>query len=302
MKDKLKCLCFFLFTLYCSITHAQHVIPLSIIAEPDSAEIAIFGNFSFDGSFVSAKTSVLSGKSGFVINTKERRGLYSSRIKNTNIILDFNPIIVGMNPFNWNNIIKQPIDSFYVQRLPYAEDAFLHLGIRSNSRKKQLRTDGKQFNISGLFADLYWRPYILKSKEIEYRFQVININTGYQWAYLQKDIDVIGNVMLSISPQFNYMYINESDDFLSSFEAIAGKRFKGHQFAGTGLKAMLQTNYLNFAFELRHYWALEGEYQGKTFTQNPSLLVSAFYTPKFYTRKRKVTSTNSQPVGGKRRL
>jgi hypothetical protein len=186
--------------------YGQYVIPLSFIANPDSSDIALFGNFSFDGSTASPKTAVVSGQSGFVINSKVRRKDLAK--KNSQITLNFNPIIVGMNPFNWNNIVKQPVDSFYFDRLPYAEDGLLHIGVRLNSWKKQLRTGGLQQYINTLFADLYWRPYIIEYNNNEYRFQVINLNSGYQMAYLQKEIPVIGNFLLSLSPQLNYMYIN----------------------------------------------------------------------------------------------
>ncbi len=285
MKKHLALLVFVMFIA--NAVKSQHILPVSLLSKPDSLDVAIFGEFTFDGSTVSERTWSTTGQSGFVVHSKPRK--FAQDLKFTQIIVDFNPIIIGWDPFNWNTLIKHSVDSFYVQKMPFAGDCFLHIGLKRNFLKGQYMTGGKQKYLHSYFADFYWRPYNIEKNNENYRFQTVNLSTGYQFGYLQKEIPVIGVLLISTSLQLNYMYINESDNYLNSYKEITEQYYNGNNYAGCGFKMLAQTKTLNMYAEMRQYWAIDNNYSGNTFTKNPTLIVGAFYNMNFYTRKSEKT-------------
>jgi len=281
MKKCFQLLVFVVFTA--NAIQAQHILPVTLLSNSDSLDVAIFGEFSFDGSTETSKTWSTTGQSGFVVHSKPRK--FGQDLKFSQIIVDFNPIIVGWDPFSWKGLGKNSVDSFYVEKMPYSRDCFLHIGLKRNFIKGQYMTGGKQKYLHSYFADFYWRPYNIEKNNENYRFQTVNISTGYQFGYLQKEIPVIGVLLFATSLQLNYMYINESDNYLNSYKEITEQNYNGNNYFGTGFKLLAQTKTLNIYAEVRQYWSLDKTYSGNTFTKNPTLIVGAFYNLNFYTRK-----------------
>ncbi|MCA0428174.1 MAG: hypothetical protein LCH37_12125 [Bacteroidetes bacterium] len=182
---------------------AQHVLPVSLFNNPDSVDVAIFGEFKFDGSTVSEKTWTSGGQAGFTVHTKPKREGLDLRF--TQIIVDFNPIIIGWDPFNWNTLIQQSVDSFYVQKMPFSGDAFLHMGVKRNLLRSHLLNRERQKYLHSTFADFYWRPYNISKDGVNYRFQTVNLSTGYQFGYLQRELPVLGALLFTSSLQLNYI-------------------------------------------------------------------------------------------------
>jgi len=100
--------------------------------------------------------------------------------------------------------------------------------------------------------------------------------------------------ILNVLDACDYIYINESDNFLNSYRSVVGKYFNGNNYLGTGAKIMAQTKTLNIYAEIRQYWAMDKNFASNTFTQNPTLIVGAFYNLNFYTRKSKLIQDNQK--------
>ncbi len=251
---------------------AQHFIPLKLSISPDEFTMAAYGGFSLDKGgepdFLQSLSS--SGQTGFVVNAmfRERRSLSYSQF-----MLDVNPILINWDPFTWNKLIKQPVDSFYVVKLPFAEDAFLHIGWHYNILTQMHRVASEtEYTLKKTFIELYYRPYsLINQQDINYRFSVFNVSTGVQFGYVRKDVPTLGNFLIALSGQLNFMAVNEQDSYLHNFTALTG--YTDKNFWGPGMKLSVQTNFLNIYIEGRQYY---GTTTGAKFTQDATILVGAF--------------------------
>ncbi len=268
----------------CLLIKAQHIQSALLISNADSIEVAIPASVSAEASPTTCKTGSTSGITGFIVNTKPRK--YGQDLRFTQFDVNIKSIILNFSPFSWNAIIKQSVDSFLVQRLPFEADAFLHVGVKRYFIRGQHQTDQKQKYVQNLFADMYWRPYLIGMKDADFRFQTLNLSTGYQCGYMQKDVPVLGLFYIAPSVQLNYLYVSESEQYLNSYKAIAQGYYNGNNYLGTGIKLTAQTQFINIYTEIRQYWALDKEYFGNKFTTNPTLLVGAFVNGNLYTKKR----------------
>ena len=145
-----------------SCLKAQSISSVRLLNEADSIDIAMRVGASINTTTASKRTSSSTGQGGFVIHTKARK--FGGDLRFTQILVDFNTIIIGFDPWNFNALIKQSADSFYTQKMPYSEDCLLHIGLKRNFIKGQFMTEGKQKYVHSLFADLYWRPYFIERR------------------------------------------------------------------------------------------------------------------------------------------
>ena len=278
----------FLTTLFIvSLANAQHFIPLKLMIYPDSLSMAFYGSLSMDrtnGKGLAGMSST--GQTGFVVNALySRMGPMKTYHQ---FMVDFNPLLVNWDPFTWNKLLGQPIDSFVVYRVPYAEDALLHIGWRYNFLSKIYgkQTTG-EFSFFNAFADIYYRPYkIVGDSSFEFRFSAVNINTGLQYSYVQQNVPVLGNFLIGVSAQLNMLVINEPDNNLHDFTTIT--KYHDKAFIGPGAKLIVQTNALNIYMELRQYWGMT---TGEKFTQDAALLVGILGNLQ-WTSKRKNAAAN----------
>lgn len=266
------------FVLSFKISSAQHFVPVDIITDARNINVSIYGGLSLDGGNGSsfAKSLTSSTQTGFIVNA-----LYKTKAGGTQtfhqFLVDFNPIIVNWNPFTWNKLIEQPIDSFAVNKMPFQEDAVLHIGWHKNYLFKYHRGGNKQQQHLMFFGEMYFRPYnVVKTENnvgTKYRFSVFNVNLGTQYAYIKKEVPVLGNFLIGAVLQFNFMLTNETDEYLGSMKTVMGKSYLGKQYMGPGAKIVVQTNKLNIYVEGRQYYSMENS---EKFTQDPIILVGAF--------------------------
>lgn len=280
-----------LFIAFTINLNAQHFVPLKLSVSPDKFDVALYGGFSLDkGSepeFIKSLSNT--AQSGFIINALYfKRGSHSLWFNQ--FMLDINPIIINWDPFTWNKLVSQPVDSFYVHKMPYAEDAFLHIGwhithLQRVPRKKY------EYTIYRIFNELYYRPYSIdktvNNETINYRFSTVNFQTGFQFGYVQKEVPTLGTFLIALSGQFNIMMINEQDAYIHNFSALTN--YTDKNFWGPGGKLSLQTNFLNVYFEVRQYY---GFTTGEKFTQDATLLVGAFGNISWTTKRRHTETDN----------
>ncbi len=284
-----------IFAIIVSIaTYSQHFVPLKLSITPDEVNMAFYGGLSLDKGNGEKLSSSLSNttQTGFIVNA-----LYRKRGKTQKFhqfLVDFNPIIVGWDPFSWNKIVKQPVDSFAVNKLPFSEDAFLHVGWQGNSLSRIFGTRNKsEYQLFRLFGDFYYRPHNVTRNDVDYQFSTYNVSMGMQYSYVKKDVPTIGSFLIGFSAQCNFLLNNESDDNLHSFEAIMGNRYSGKNYVGPGAKLIVQTNYLNIYVEGRQYYAIDPGFEDKKFTTEPIILVGAFANLQWTSKKNKTTETNN---------
>jgi hypothetical protein len=253
--------------------------------------MAFYGSLSIDkGNGASVIGTSNTTQTGFIVNSLFRkRGYYSYH----QFMVDFNPIITNWDPFTWNKLLNQPVDSFMVYKVPYSEDAALHIGWRYNRLSKIYGTQrrGKEFKYFNLFADVYYRPYKLKADSLNFRFAAFNANLGTQYNYVQKQVPTIGNFLIGVSLQLNFMFINEPDGNIGDFEAIT--KYNDKLFWGPGGKLIVQTNNLNIYMELREYY---GMHTTEKFTQDPTFLVGILGNIQWTSKKAKDTNGAGEDV------
>ncbi len=271
--------------------NAQHFIPLKLLIYPDSLTMAFYGGLSIDkGNGTNVTGTSNTTQTGFVVNALFRKhGNYTYH----QFMVDFNPIITNWDPFTWNKLVNQPIDSFMVYKVPYSEDAALHIGWRYNNLSKIYGTQrrGKEFKYFNLFADVYYRPYKLKDDSLDFRFAAFNANLGTQYNYVQKQVPVIGNFLIGVSLQLNFMMINEPDGNVGNFQTIT--KYNDNLFWGPGGKLIVQTNNLNIYMELREYY---GMHTSEKFTQDPTFLVGILGNIQWTSKRAKDTDNGDDDV------
>ncbi len=251
---------------------SQHFVPLKLSISPDDFNMAGYGGFSLDkGSepeFIRSLSNT--AQSGFIVNA-----LYSKMggsLLFHQFMIDINPIIINWDPFTWNKLVSQPIDSFYVQKMPFAEDAFLHIGWHmANLKKIYGKRTKNEYRLFKLFSEVYYRPYSLDKNGVNYRFASFNIVNGLQFGYVQKEVPVLGNFLIALSAQYNFMLVNEQDNYMNNFTALT--KYNDKLFMGPGGKLTVQTNFLNIYIEGRQYF---GMHTHEKFTTDPTILVGAF--------------------------
>ncbi len=278
------------------MVNAQHFVPLKLSISPDEFAMAGYGGFSMDKgnapSFMEGMSN--SAQSGFIVNGLYLKRGSSIRQMYSQFLVDVNPIIINWDPFTWNKFISHPVDSvFNVNKMPFNEYSLLHIGWHENILNKIRRTQNKdEYTLTRFFADIYFSPYSvdrkLDSSTVNYRFSVYNISTGAQFAYVQKEVPVLGNFLIGFSAQLNFMLVNEQDANLNNFTTLTG--YGDKQFWGPGGKLTVQTNYLNIYIEGRQYY---GMHTGEKFTSDPIILVGAFGNIHFLTHKKGSSNNNN---------
>lgn len=281
-------------------TYAQHFVPVDILVDAKDVSISVYGGFSIDAGNGDEliKTLSNSGQSGFIVNALYRQSLASTGLKYQfhQFLVDINPIIINWDPFTWNKLLKQPVDSFNVNKMPFGEDAFLHIGWHYNIFLPPFFGSEKNQQMHyRIFSELYWRPYnIQKTTDqvpTDYRFQAFNFTVGGQISFVKKQVPILGNFLIGMAAQFNYMGVNESDAYLGSLNALMPN--KGKNFIGPGAKIMVQADFLNIYIEGRQYYGIDKDYTGVKFTQEPIILVGASANLK-WSKKKNPSSANNQ--------
>jgi len=263
--------------LFASNVFSQHFIPIKLMFAKEY-NAALYGGLSLDkNNGKGLQTLTNTGQTGFVVNAlyKKTSGRYSSREVFNQFLIDFNPIIINWDAFE-NNLIKQPVDSFSVHKMPFSEDAFLHIGWHKNYIERFERGGKDQLQHVRLFGEMYFRPYNVVKKETNYKFSVFNLNFGTQYSYIKKNVPTLGTFLIGASLQMNFMLTNDLDAS-NGFKALVGNdNYKGKNYMGPGAKIMVQINYLNIYVEGRQYYGLDGDFSGNKFTNEPIFLVGAF--------------------------
>ncbi len=275
-------------------TYSQHFVPLKLSITPDEVNMAFYGGLSMDKGSGQKLSSSLSNTSqtGFIVNALYRKRGKSQKFHQ--FLVDFNPIIVGWDPFALNKIVKQPVDSFSVNKLPFSEDALLHIGWQGNSLSRIFGTRNKnEYQLFRLFADMYYRPYNIEKNNLDYRFSTFNVSLGTQYSYVKKEVPTIGGFLIGFSLQLNFLLNNESDAYQRSFKEVMGANYSGKNYVGPGAKLIVQTNYLNIYVEGRQYYAIDEGYEDKKFTNEPIILVGAFANIEWTSKKNKTPETNN---------
>lgn len=288
---------FFAIVLICSFlaTRAQHILPVEISTDPRNIEIAIFGAGTVDGSSAAFVESFSSKADiGFVLNTMVRPK--GSGLTYKQFVVNLNPIIIDWNSFSINTLTKTSIDSFSVQRMPFSEDCFLHIGIRSNtiSRLKKV-SDPNQRIMHSFWTDITWRPYAFDGSDSinlgkTLSFQTFNITAGYQYNFYKTEVPVIETFMIGLSPQICFMGVNEAEANQGDLSEVYGQgKYAGQNFGGFGGKLTVQIKHLNIFIEGRQYFGIDEGFKGVKFSSEAQMLVGAFGNLKFYTKPPKDT-------------
>jgi len=291
----------FLFVMLAGLyvtSFAQHLVPVEISTDPENIEIAVFGAGTIDGgsaAFVESFTS--KADIGFVLNTSVRRvsGKQGTTLTSKQFIVNLNPVIIDWNSLDLSTIAKTSIDSFSVQRMPFAEDCFLHFGLRSNkiARVKGGAGLSDQKVLHSLWADIAWRPYSFSSTDSlsdnfgkNLAFQVFNITAGYQYNFFKTNVPTIETFMIGFAPQICFMGINEDQASQGSLQEVYGmNNYHGQNFMGFGGKLTVQLKHLNIFIEGRQYFGIDAGYQGEKFSSEAQMIVGAFANLNFYTKK-----------------
>jgi len=224
----------FLFVMLAGLyvtSFGQHIIPVEISTDPENIEIAVFGAGTVDGGSAAFVESFSSKADfGFVLNTSIRRasGKNGVAITSKQFIVNINPVIIDWNSLDINTVSKTSIDEFSVQRMPFAEDCFLHIGLRSNriAKVKGGGALGDQKVLHSLWADMSWRPYTFQSQYDSVgvlAFQVFNVTAGYQYNFFKTNVPTIETFMIGFSPQLCFMGINEAEANQGLVEAAAAQ-------------------------------------------------------------------------------
>jgi len=277
----------------------QHFIPVDLLTDARDISVALYGGFSLDGgngdNLVKSLSS--SAQSGFIVNGlyKINEGRFGRVETFHQFIIDVNPIIIDWDPFTWNKLIAETVEEgFNINKMPFQEDAILHIGWHKNWLGIYNRGGRDQLQHYMLFGEMYFRPYNVYQEvggvEQNYRFSVFNVNTGLQYSYVKKNVPTLGNFLIGATLQMNFMLTNESDDYIGSLQTLMADKYKGKQYMGPGAKIVVQTNNLNIYVEGRQYWSI-GNTKGKL-TQDPIILVGAFGNIK-WTKKRNPSNNNN---------
>ena len=273
----MKKITFFLAILIASkFSFGQHFIPVDLLVEAKDINVSIYGGLSMDAGNGADLVKSLSntGQTGFIVNALYRRNGGNNGSVETfhQFLIDINPLIINWDPFTWNKLVKQPVDSFSVYKMPFQEDAMLHIGWHKNWLGKFYRGGKNQLQNTMLFGEMYFRPYNITKDNNNYRFSVFNVSTGVQYAYVKKEVPVLGNFLIGFTLQMNFMLTNESDAYAGSMQAVMGNSYAGRQYWGPGAKIVVQTNNLNIYVEGRQYYSIDTK---QKFTNEPIILVGA---------------------------
>lgn len=279
---------------------SQHFVPLKLSVNPDLFSMAGYGGFSVDKGNGTDFLEGLSNtaQSGFIVNALYRnRG--SIQQTYSQFMIDVNPIIVNWDPFTWNKLITHPVDStFNVTKMPFNEDAMLHIGWQHNILKRIRRTNiDSEYMLTKFFTEFYFAPYSIQrladSITTSYKFSNFNISLGSQFSYVKKDVPVIGNFLIGVSAQLNFMLVNEQDANQRNFTSLTG--YDDKLFWGPGGKLIVQTNYLNIYVEGRQYFGMNTH---EKFSQDPIFLVGAFGNINFLSHKGSSNGNGGSNGGG----
>jgi hypothetical protein len=287
------------------VTKAQYIVPVEISTDPQNVEIAIFGAATVDGGTASFLESFSSkGDIGFVINALVRRKEGSWGVKKTykQFIVNLNPVIIDWSSFDLNTITKTSIDSFSTQRMPFAEDCLLQIGVRHNSIAKLKQGGPDQFLMHSFWVDLFYRPYSFASiinPGTNLGFQTFNVMAGYQYNFFKTNVPVVETFLFGLSPQICFMGVNEGQYDQNALKEVYGtiNKYAGQNFMGFGAKLTVQIKHLNIFIDGRQYFAVDKQYTGMKFSEEPIIVVGAFGNLKFYTKAPNGTSDDIEDKG-----
>ena len=268
---------------------AQHIVPVEISTDPKNIEIAIFGAATADGGTAGFLESLNSkGDVGFVLNAlvRSKTGKYGVNINSKQFIVNFNPVIMDWSSMDLSGITKTSIDSFSVQRMPFAEDCLLHIGFRNNTIAKLERGGPDQRQMFSMWVDLFYRPYSFeKADGNSFGFQTFNILAGYQYSFFKTNVPVIQTFLIGLSPQICFMGVNEAQADQDALRQVYGyQKYAGQNFLGFGAKLTVQVKHFNIFIDGRQYVALDSKYAGQKFSSEPNIVVGAFMNLNFYTK------------------
>jgi len=296
--------------LLAQVAFNQHFVPVDLVTDVKNISVSLYGGLSLDATNGDALLNSLSntGQTGFIVNALYKVGDGGTETFHQ-FIIDLNPIILNWNPFTWNKLIKQPVDSFSVYKMPFQEDAILHVGWHKHYTSKFYRGGKNQLQNVMLFGEMYITPYNIYPNdtatfENSYAFSVFNISLGSQYSFIKKEVPTLGNFLIGVALQMNFMLTNSDDQHLNSLENLliaSGHNYYGKYYMGPGAKLVVQTNFLNIYVEGRQYFGIDngysnGDFMGAKFTQEPMILVGAFGNVKW--KKKKNPSSNNGRNGG----
>ena len=289
--------------LIAKVGYSQHFIPVDLIVEARDINVSIYGGLSLDGGSGGDIKKSLSntGQTGFIVNAlyKVNSGRNGSTETFHQFIIDINPIIIDWDPFSLNDLVKQPVDTFSLSKMPFSENSLLHIGWHKNYLGKFYRGGKNQLQNVMFFGEMYYRPYSMYSEDASgnltnnYRFSVFNVNLGSQYSYIKKDVPVLGNFLIGFSLQMNFMLTNEPAGYPKSVETVMGSNYNGKQYMGPGAKIVVQTNGLNIYVEGRQFYGIDSQYSGNKLTNDPIVLVGAFGNIKWKKYKNKTGKSDN---------
>lgn len=288
--------------LLSNLANSQNFVPVDLLVEARDINVSVYGGFSLDGANGAGLIDNLSSttQSGFIVNAlhKTNGGRNGASETFHQFMIDLNPIIIDWDPFTWNKLLDQPINSFSVNKLPFQEDAVLHIGWHKNYLSKFYRGGKDQLQHVMFFGEMYFTPYNISDSTAtatmsEMKFSVINLNFGSQYSYVKKNVPVLGNFLIGAAVQMNLMLSNETDQYQGSMQTAMGSSFHGEQYWGPGGKIVVQTNNLNIYVEGRQYYSFEN---GSKFTQDPIILIGAFGNIKWKNYRNNPNRGNEEDV------
>jgi hypothetical protein len=292
--------------LLAQVAFNQHFVPVDLVTDVKNISVSIYGGLSVDASSDNLLNSLSNtGQTGFIVNALYKVGTGGTETFHQ-FIVDLNPIIVNWNPFTWNKLVKQPVDSFSVYKMPFQEDAILHIGWHKNYTSKFYRGGKNQLQNLMFFGEMYVTPYNVyhvddMNIEQNYTFSVFNFSVGSQFSYIKKEVPTLGNFLIGASIQMNFMLTNSDDQNTNSLKRLlelSNTPYYGKYYMGPGGKIVVQTNFMNIYVEARQYFSIDngfngGNDMGAKFTQEPMVLVGAFGNLKWSKKKNPKNNTKN---------
>jgi len=291
-----------------NVVNAQQILPAVYTMDPTRLDTAWYFHTALSADFSGSKDVLTNGlPAGTVVSFGHRYRDRSKPESNFLINIDFNPIIIGWSPFKWTNLAKVKVDTFFLNKLPFAENCVLHFGFRYNQlrRVNQMVANSRyQRWLFSLFGESYFSPYNIDKENINYKFTVVNTSAGFQIGYFDKSIPYL----IALSFHYDCMFVNETDQYYYSFRNTIGSDiYKGRNFQGGGMKFLAQfpgflksksknKDFINLYVEMRQYFAMDNLYKNDKLTKLPILLFGGYYDIAWNVGKKNLSETKIKEI------
>jgi hypothetical protein len=264
---------------------AQQISPIELISAPRENRFAISGVGG--GNFYEAnlKTGSSSAQTALDINmknwpSKTAKGM--EKITTLGLIVKYNPRVL-------NRLIQ--LDSLIPKKLPFSDNEYnVHFGFRVRRlRDLGAEEESNSFMLNAAFFDILHTPYnVSLTDTTTSHFDVININTGYQFG-LYGDVSGIGDYGFSIALQGNFLKIISSASEPTGFEkSLRATKNLPSNMIGYGGKFLFQLNDFSLYFEMRGYFPINSSVQIEGLTGVPLLSFGGIATGTAFTKRKKI--------------